>query len=340
MSKAKPSSSSTFSSFRATHPFERLSWDIMGPLPVTPRGNQYILVVTDLFTKWVEAFPLMNTTAITLATVLMNDIVCRFGVPEYLHSDQAANLRSAVVQELCHLLGIHSTKSSAYHPEGNGQVERFNRTVEAMLAKVIDEDHQNWDLYLPKALFAYRTSLHEVTGFTPFHLTFGRSPTLPIDAMLGRTNKAKVQSYPQFVRQTHGYLTQAYTLTRHRLSQYHLRQKHHHDKGGTATELQVGDVVWLYTPVVKRGNTRKFSSFWRGPYTIVDKPRPVNYKIQILGGTQNLVVHRNRIKLCYNATDHLPINSTPHTKSDAIRSPGHMEQSTSDGVAGLHRFKC
>ena len=145
MSKAKPSSSSTF---RATHPFERLCWDIMGPLPVTPRGNQYILVVTDLFTKWVEAFPLMNTTAITLATVLMNDIVCRF-VPEYLHSDQAANLRSAVVQGLCHLLGIHSTKSSAYHPEGNG---RFNRTVEAMLPKVIDEDHQNWNLYLPKAL--------------------------------------------------------------------------------------------------------------------------------------------------------------------------------------------
>lgn len=89
-----------------------------------------------------------------------------------LHSDQGANLCSAMVQELCHLLGI--TKSSAYHPEGNGQVERFNRTVEAMLAKVIDEHQFNWDLYLPKALFAYRTSLH-VTGFTPFHLTFGCS---------------------------------------------------------------------------------------------------------------------------------------------------------------------
>ena len=190
----------------------------MGPLPVTPRGNQYILVVTDLFTKWVEAFPITNTTAVTLATVLMNEIVCRFGVPTYLHSDQAANLRSAVVQELCHLLGIQSTKSSAYHPEGNGQVERFNRTVESMLAKVIDADHQNWDMYLPKALFAYRTSLHDVTGFTPFHLTFGRSPQLPIDAMLGRIDKAKVQSYPQFVQQTHGYLTKAYTLTQQRVA--------------------------------------------------------------------------------------------------------------------------
>ena len=97
----------------------------------------------------------------------------------YLHiyTVIAANLRSAVVQELCHLLG-----------------------VESMLAKVIDADHQNRDMYLPKALFAYRTSLHDVTGFTPFHFTFGRFPQLPIDAMLGCTDKTTVQSYPQFVQ--------------------------------------------------------------------------------------------------------------------------------------------
>ena len=102
----------------------------MGPLPLTSRGNQYMLVVTDLFTKWVEAFPLADTTATTLATILMNNIVCRYGVPAYLHSDQGANLCSTVVQELCRLLGIHHTRTSAYHPKDNGQVERMNRTIE------------------------------------------------------------------------------------------------------------------------------------------------------------------------------------------------------------------
>jgi len=210
-----------------------------------------VLVVTDLFTKWVEAFPLVDTTATTLATTLMNDIVCHYGVPTYLHSDQGANLCSAVVQELCHLLEIHTTRTLAYHPEGNRQVERSNHTVEAILAKIIGDDQQNWDLYLPKALLAFRTSIHEVTGFTPYWLVFGHAPQLPIDVMTGHIDSNKAQSYLQFVKQTHGYLKQAYTMVHQRLAQQHLCRKHLHDKAGTAEEFHIGDVVWLHTPVVK-----------------------------------------------------------------------------------------
>ena len=101
----------------------------MGPLFTSSLENKYILVITNLFTKWVEAFPLKDATANTLATIMLNEIVCRYGVPTYIHSDQEANLRSAVIQSLCQLLGITTTKTSAYYPEGNGQVERFNWTV-------------------------------------------------------------------------------------------------------------------------------------------------------------------------------------------------------------------
>ena len=310
-----PAHPAPLETIQATYPFEKISWDIMGPLPLTSRENQYMLVVTDLFTKWVEVFPLADITATTLATILMNNIVSRYGVPAYLHSDQGANLCSTVVQELCRLLGIHRTRTSAYHPEGNGQVERMNRTIEGMLAKMIANDQHNWDLYLPKALLAYCTSIHDVTGFTPYRLVFGQSPQLPIDVMTGHVDSNKSQSYPQFVKQTHGYLKNAYTMVRQRLVQQHLCRKRLHDKAGTAEELYIGDVVWLYTPVVKCGNTRKFSSFWKGPYTIVDKPGPVNYKLQLLGGTQTVMVHRNCIKPCYNPCAHLPDTLTSVSKS-------------------------
>ena len=89
------------------YPFQKISWDIMGPLPATTRGYKYILVVTDLFSKWVEAFPLVTTDSVTLAKVLVEEVVCRYGVPQYLHSEQGANLVSEVIQSLCTLLGIH-----------------------------------------------------------------------------------------------------------------------------------------------------------------------------------------------------------------------------------------
>ena len=123
-----------------------------------------------------EAFPLKDTTATTLATTMLNEVICRYGVPSGLHSDQGANLCSSVIYSLCDLLGIATTRTSAYHPEGNGQVERFNRTLQSILAKTVDTNQDIWDSQLPKVLFAYRTAVHETTGFTPFHLTFAYIP--------------------------------------------------------------------------------------------------------------------------------------------------------------------
>lgn len=167
-------------------------------------------MVTDVFTKWVEAFAIRNTVATTLARVLVDEVICRYGVPKSIHSDQGANLCSEVIQGICNLLNIDRTRTSAYHPMRNGQVEQFNRTVEAMLAKVVKESQRDWDRHL---LFAYRTSIRETTGFTQYHLNFGRSPTLPIDIVLGQPSQAYL-SYPEFVRDTHNQLHLAYQCVR------------------------------------------------------------------------------------------------------------------------------
>ena len=114
------------------YPFKMLPWDIMGPLPVTSSGNKYILVITDIFSKWVEAFAIQSMETEALGTLLVNEIICRCGTPTYLHSE---NFTSKLMAAVYKTLSIEQTWTSLYHPQGNGQVERFNRTLEAMLAK-------------------------------------------------------------------------------------------------------------------------------------------------------------------------------------------------------------
>ena len=286
------------------YPFDVISWDIMGPLPTSTKGNKYILVVTDLFSKWVEAFPLVATDSETLASVLVDEVVCRYGVYRVLHSDQGANLNSQVIVALCKLLGINKTRTTAYHTQGNGQVERFDRTLEAILSKVASENQKDWDSHIPKALFAYCTAFHESSGHSPFHVNFGRSPILPIDNTIGRPRCQESEgdevSVPQYVEALGKSLCKIYNDVKGKLDAAHARSKKNYDKGVSGEKFAVGDQVWLYVPAVKQGRTKKLASFWRGPYTVIDRLNAaVNYRIQLVGSTKTLVVHRNHLKRCY-----------------------------------------
>lgn len=139
----------------SNYPFKKLSWDIMGPLPVTSKGNKYTVVITDIFSKWVEAFPLQSTEMEILATLLVNEVICRYGTPSYLYSDQGTNFTNNLMAAVCSLLGIEQTHTSSYHSQGNRQVECFNQTLEAMLATVVSDKRHDWDRHLPRVLFAY-----------------------------------------------------------------------------------------------------------------------------------------------------------------------------------------
>ena len=298
----------------AKHPFDILSWDILGPLPLTNQGNKYILVVTDLFSKWTEAFALKTTDSETLARVLVDEVICRYGMPSTLHSDQGANLTSNLIASLCKMLGIRQTRTSAYHPQGNAQVERFNRTLEAMLAKTVKDNQQDWDRHIPKLLLAYRTAIHETTGYTPFHVMFGRSPVLPVEIMIGVTSTQKESTVPDFVRSLNRSLKTVCSQVRESIRIAHQRNKARYDQHTTATSFSIGDQVWLFVPAVKTGRTKKLASLWRGPYTVTDKLSPVNYRIQLLGvPNKTLVVHHNRLKHCFGTPTPPPATDTPTT---------------------------
>ena len=161
-------------------PTERIALDILGPLPLSNEGNKYLLVGSDYFTKWPEAYSLPNQEATTVAEVLVKEFVSRFGVPRELHSDQGRNFESSVFQEMCRLLGIKKTRTTALHPQSDGMVERYNRTLATQLALFVDSHQKDWDQHVPLLLMAYRSAVHETTKCTPAKLMLGRDLRLQL----------------------------------------------------------------------------------------------------------------------------------------------------------------
>ena len=154
---------------------------MLGPLPVTPRGYKYILTITDYFTKWVEIFAVPDQTAVTCAQAMLNEVVCRFGCPLAIHSDQGRNFESGIFQELCKIFEIRKTRTSPRNPKCNGHVERFNRTLIGMIKSYLRGEQTNWDINLGCLAGAYRSSPNESTGLTPNLMMLGREVTLPFE---------------------------------------------------------------------------------------------------------------------------------------------------------------
>eukprot|EP00731_Ephydatia_muelleri_P008908 Em0004g1246a len=138
-------------SVTAGYPLQLVAVDIVGPLTPSKTENTYILVASDYFTRWVEAYAIPNQEAVTVANKLVDEFFCRFSVPEQLHSDQGRQFEANVMQEVCRLLQIDKTRTTPYHPQSDGLVERFNRTMLAMLASTVEEDPSNWEQHLRKA---------------------------------------------------------------------------------------------------------------------------------------------------------------------------------------------
>ncbi|PAA54887.1 hypothetical protein BOX15_Mlig023015g10 [Macrostomum lignano] len=130
-------------------PWAVMQLDIKGPLPVTESGKRYIICFVDTFSKWVEAAALSQIDAKTVAEALVTCVVLRHGVPEVVHSDQGRQFEAEVFKQTCALLGAEKSRTSPFHPSGNGNVERFNRTLGNMLSAFCSENQASWDALLP-----------------------------------------------------------------------------------------------------------------------------------------------------------------------------------------------
>ena len=275
-------------------PFEIVATDVAGPLPRTGQGHEYFIIFVDIFTKFAHAYPMHKADASTAASLFMNCIVLQHGPPGTLLSDQGSIYTGLMMEKISQLVGYKRSFTSAYHPQTNGTAERFNKTLKHMLMKFIDSNQQDWDLFIQMLVFAYNTTPHASTGVSPFYLLYGRHPHTPIDRMLGLPNlKDTPREIATYITRQHAALVSAHDTAREHLHQAAESRADRFNAAHAMADYQVGDLVYLHTPVVARGLSKKFASPWRGPFKIVQKINDSLYNLE--GSKKPVNVARLRI---------------------------------------------
>ena len=312
---AKKSSSSPdpLQSVTAGYPGQLVAMDLVGPLPVSDQNNRYILVCIDYFTRWPEAYALPDMTAPTVAKAFVHGWVSRFGVPDRIHTDQGPQFESKLFADLCTLLDVRKSRTTPYHPAGDGLVERMNRTLITTLRSYGHDHPTSWDEFLPLALLAYRTAVQKSTDFTPARLMFGRELRLPPDVVYGLPPACQPTSSNQYIRSLDAALQDTYQRCRQHDSCSHRYQKDYYGRRSSSKKFKVGDRVWLLNTVIKPGESSKLHRPWTGPFTIK----------AITGTSHDIVlpslpdgppkrVHFNRLKICNSAVPlPPPVNDVP-----------------------------
>ncbi|KAL1269177.1 hypothetical protein QQF64_031466 [Cirrhinus molitorella] len=171
-------------SLMASRPLEIIAIDFT-LMERASNGQENVLVVTDVFSKFTQAFATSDQRAKTVARILVEKWFCVYGVPKRIHSDQGRCFESELLKHLCDIYGIQKSRTTPYHPEGNGQCERFNRTLHNLLRTLPPDKKGKWSHFLSQLLFAYNTTVHLSTQHSPYELMFGQKPQLPIDFLLG-----------------------------------------------------------------------------------------------------------------------------------------------------------
>lgn len=311
--------------------------DVVGPLVKTTNDNRYLLVLTDPFSKWPEAFAMPNQTAKTTADKIYQGIVCRYGVPEGLHADQGRNFEANLMKELCQRLGIKRTRSSPFNPQGNGQAERTNRTLAERLAMDLDAmDQSDWDEKLPSALAAIRTAPNSTTGESPYFLLFGTEARTIADVVHPKEKQEGGQ--PQDANEFRNKITRLQDIhqkVKTRVMDEHAKRHKRQEMDIRFTPFKEGEKVWMYGPPPKKGLSKKLlAERWRGPYVVTKKLGETLYKIRLEKGKRHTkIVNHRRLKRHYERPKHLvaDIDGGSEVDTGAVSS----EESDKEDVVDL-----
>ncbi|GFX49705.1 transposon Tf2-11 polyprotein [Trichonephila clavipes] len=264
--------------------FEVIAIDLFGPLPQTDTGKQWIFIVEDCATKWVELFALSQASARQCATTLIEEVFMRHGIPRRIISDNGTQFVSAVLQQICFTLNISQNLIPVYSPQSN-PVERKNRDLKPRLAILVGDDHSSWYSKLPVIRFAMNTTVCDTTGHTPAYLLFGRELRTVDDVV--QDFKSVVHN-DNFVAKITPYLKRFATITediRERIKTKQDQRKKQYDKNRRPVYYSPGDKVWVTLHPISSAKNKKTSKFMPkrdGPYLILTQKSPTSYVIASL----------------------------------------------------------
>jgi hypothetical protein len=281
----------------ATRPWEKIIFDIVGPLEKSKKGNMYILVVIDVHSHYPEAFPLKSIDSKTIANELIK-LFTKVGIPMVVQHDQATNFLSKIMTQIYSLLGIKDIKSSCYRPETNALVERLNGSIKKLLKVcLVDRDIRCWDEVLPLVLFSLRASKHETTGFSPFELMYGYQIRGPLDILrelwvdeCQEQERVDLHQYVLDLRTTMRELSRV-AVEREELTKGKVKERF--DQTANMVEFQEGEKVFVLLPQ----KVNSLTSSWAGPYVVLKKLGVVSYLILLHDRTKKTrVVHTNMLR--------------------------------------------
>ena len=311
----------------ASRPLEVVSMDFT-TLEKATDGRENVLVLTDVFTKFTVAVPTKDQKANTVARTLVREWFQKFGVPMRLHSDQGRNFEGNVVKELCALYGIKKSRTTAYHPQGNAQCERFNRTMHNLLRTLPEQKKRRWPEHLQELIYVYNVTPHSSTGFSPYFLLFGQEPRLPVDFLLGTGLQEPVNT--DWVQIHKERLQHAHQLANKHLHQAASKRKRYHDAQTYGEPLQLGQRVLQRDH--KQGSTKIQDAWKPDVYIVVQVPDRdgAPYVVRLEDGGPSHRVTRSELKP-YQVPKDEP-RCEPVTLPSLKLSPGQLspERSSSE----------
>lgn len=297
--KAGPEVRAPLLPIATSYPFEVVGVDY---LSLGRPGDQYpyILVITDLFSKYALAVPTKDQSAITTARALYGSLIQTFGCPERILTDRGAAFESTIIRELCQLYGCQKARTTAYHPQGNGACERFNQTLLRLLGSLAEADQVQWPNQLSALIQAYNNTTHSTTGMTPHYIVFGRHARLPVDWVSGLRPAAEPLTLQGWVKQHHKVLSYAYQAVKNQSQHQQERDQARYNRRARTAPLLPGERVLIRN--FRRRSKGKLAPRWTPEPFVVVAPLREGHPVYVLRPegkeAPTRTVHRNNLRPC------------------------------------------
>ncbi|XP_037870373.1 uncharacterized protein LOC119629252 [Bombyx mori] len=271
----------------STSPFQRVSLDIVGPLPESGTAKlKYVMTLQDDLTKYSAAYPLRSVSAEETTDCLIH-FISLFGIPNTIFTDQGTNFTSDLFKSTCSFLKIKNLWSTPYHPQSQGALERSHSTLKEYLKSFVNDNQDDWPRYVYTAMLSYNTAIHSTTNFSPYELLFGHKAFIP-DSIY----KQDLTTYPDYVRMLQHRLKQSWAKAAENIDKSKDRSKSYYDNKTRPIKYKVGDFVYLKNHLRLR---KALSPIWKGPYKVIQVHN--NNNVTLLINRRHVRHHFDEIKL-------------------------------------------